>query len=385
MRRLGESQMNPQDLSDTIGAIYDCALEPERWPQTLARLETLSRSGFSFIVLHDLIRNMPGRVFEHGGSEEWLQLYFTKYATLNPIPAASSLRPLGEVHTLSMLFEDEEWLGCRFYKEWMEPQGLGDMLGIVVLRSGNRAGWLVTQKKNDTSKFSEAQLDAFRLLSPHICRAIKISDALDLRTMTSESLEATVDVLSAGVFLLDSQGRVVYANRTGDRQVRTGNALRIVNNRLSPIDRSASAALVTALSSATGGSVSGNSGAHSIAFPASDGEGLIATVMPVDQGQRRSLMAPWAAKVAVFVQNPAVAPQMPGEAFAKLYGLTGGELRVALAMAPGLGAKEAAEVLGLSEATVRTHQQHLFQKTGTSKQAELVRLLMAATPPVRQL
>ena len=100
--------MTPQDLSDTIGAIYDCALEPERWPQTLARLEWLSRAGFSFIVLHDLIRNMPGRVFEHGGSEEWLQLYFTKYATLNPIPAASSLRPVGEVHTLSMLFEDEE-------------------------------------------------------------------------------------------------------------------------------------------------------------------------------------------------------------------------------------------------------------------------------------
>jgi hypothetical protein len=41
--------MTPQDLSDTIGAIYDCALEPEHWPQTLARLEVLSRAGFSFI------------------------------------------------------------------------------------------------------------------------------------------------------------------------------------------------------------------------------------------------------------------------------------------------------------------------------------------------
>jgi DNA-binding CsgD family transcriptional regulator len=376
--------MTPQDLSDTIGAIYDCALEPERWPQTLARLEMLSRAGFSFIVLHDLIRNMPGRVFEHGGSEDWLQLYFTKYATLNPIPAASSLRPVGEVHTLSMLFEDEEWFGCRFYKEWMQPQGLGDMLGIVVLRSGNRAGWLVTQKKNDMAKFSEAELDIFRLLSPHICRAIKISDALDLRTITSESLEATLDALSTGVILLDGQGRVVHSNAAADRQVKTGNALRIVNNRLSPIDPPARAALLAALSSATSGSNSPNSGAHSIALPSSDGEGLIGTVMPVDQGQRRSLMAPWAAKVALFVQNPTVTPQMPGEAFARLYGLTGGELRVALAMAPGLSAKEAADVLGLSEATVRTHQQHVFQKTGTSKQSELIRLLMAATPPVRQ-
>ena len=32
----------------------------------------------------------------------------------------------------------------------------------------------------------------------------------------------------------------------------------------------------------------------------------------------------------MFVQDPAVLPLFPGEAFAKLYRLTGGELRVAL-------------------------------------------------------
>ena len=314
--------MTPQDLSDTIGAIYDCALEPERWPQTLARLESLSGARFSFIVMHDVDKDQPGRVFEHGGNEEWLLRYFTEYAALNPIPAASWLRPVGEVYTLGTLFEDEEWFGSRFYKEWMKPQALGDMMGLMVLRSGGRAGWIATQRKNDTTKFSEAELDIFRLFSPHICRVIKISDALDLRTITSESLEATLDALSTGVFLLDRQGRVVHSNAAGDRQVKTGNALRIVNNRLSPVDRPASAALVDALSSAASGKGSSNSGAHSIALPSSDGEGLIATVMPVDQGQRRSLMAPWAAKVALFVQNPTVTPQMPGEAFAKLYGLS---------------------------------------------------------------
>ena len=87
---------------------------------------------------------------------------------------------------------------------------------------------------------------------------------------------------------------------------------------------------------------------------------------------------------AIFVQDPVVVPPFPGEAFAKLYGLTGGELRVLLAIAPGLGVKEAAEVLGISEATARTHVQHIYDKTGTSKQTELMHLFMSATPPVKQ-
>jgi DNA-binding CsgD family transcriptional regulator len=74
---------------------------------------------------------------------------------------------------------------------------------------------------------------------------------------------------------------------------------------------------------------------------------------------------------------------MPGEAFAKLYKLTGGELRVLLALARGVGAKEAADSLGISEATVRTHLQQMFSKTGTSRQADLLRLLQSSAPPTK--
>ena len=90
----------------------------------------------------------------------------------------------------------------------------------------------------------------------------------------------------------------------------------------------------------------------------------------------------FAATAAIFVQDPFVVPPFPGEAFAKLYGLTPSELRVLLAMAPGLGVKEAAEVLGVSETTAKTHLQHIYGKTGTSKQTELLHLFMSSTPPV---
>ena len=86
---------------------------------------------------------------------------------------------------------------------------------------------------------------------------------------------------------------------------------------------------------------------------------------------------------AVFVQDPNVMPTLPGAAFAQLYRLTGSELRMLLAMAPGLSVKEAAEMLGIGENTAKTHLQHIHSKTGTSKQTELIRLFMSSTPPVK--
>ena len=75
-------------------------------------------------------------------------------------------------------------------------------------------------------------------------------------------------------------------------------------------------------------------------------------------------------------------PPVSGEAFAKLYSLTASELRVLLAMVPGLSVKEAAEMLGIGENTAKTHLHHIHSKTGTSKQTELVHLFMSSTPPV---
>jgi hypothetical protein len=50
--------------------------------------------------------------------------------------------------------------------------------------------------------------------------------------------------------------------------------------------------------------------------------------------------------------------------------------------APGFsGAFRASEVLGLSEGTVKTHLQHLFEKTAVRRQADLIKLVAAHASP----
>jgi len=211
-------------------------------------------------------------------------------------------------------------------------------------------------------------------------QAVAISDALNLTTIRSDALEATLNALTTGVYLTDRHGRIVYMNPAAARQVRTNNTIRVANNHLAPIDHKARLALDRAIDEALRDEADLPTSGVTIALPAGDNAGLIATILPLARGERQS--GAFSGMVAIFVQDPILMPPFPGQAFAELYGLTRSELRVLLAMVPGLSVKEAAKVLGIGENTAKTHLQHIHSKTGTSKQTELMRLFMSSTPPV---
>ena len=233
--------------------------------------------------------------------------------------------------------------------------------------------------------YRQREIGLFRFLSPHVCRALAISDALDIRAIRSKMLETTLDELASGVYLTARDGRIVYMNAAAERQVKSGNSIRIVNSRVSPTDPATRAALSRAMDEAARDGISEGMREHFLAIPDIDGgTGYVATLLPVSRGQLRDVVAPFAASVALFTKDPIEAPLLPGEAFARLFKLTGGELRVLLALAQGLGGKEAGEMLGISEPTIRTHLQRIYSKTNTARQSELLRLFQNATPQIRK-
>jgi DNA-binding CsgD family transcriptional regulator len=71
-----------------------------------------------------------------------------------------------------------------------------------------------------------------------------------------------------------------------------------------------------------------------------------------------------------------VLPEISAEQIRWLYGLTPAEAAVALAVLRGEGVRAIADGLGISVATARTHLHRIFEKTGTERQAELVRLIL---------
>jgi len=88
---------------------------------------------------------------------------------------------------------------------------------------------------------------------------------------------------------------------------------------------------------------------------------------------------PGAEPVAVLLINDPDNQVLPSvETICRLFELTDAEAKLALALAEGQRIEEAAEVLGITLSSARTYLKRIFGKTGVTRQAELVRLVMAA-------
>ena len=65
----------------------------------------------------------------------------------------------------------------------------------------------------------------------------------------------------------------------------------------------------------------------------------------------------------------------PSEVIGKTYKLTPTELRVLRAIVNVGGVRQVAGNLGVADTTIKTHLGRLFEKTGVSRQADLVKLV----------
>jgi hypothetical protein len=204
------------------------------------------------------------QLFVFGYQPEFLEKLGSQYAQ-SPMAAVDIVSSIGDVSVLST--DRQELLESRFYREVLKPFGLLDMIWFPALRTGGRMASLHASRSETVPHYQQLEFGLFKLLSPHVCRALMISDALDIRALRSEMLEKTLDVLVAGVFPTARDGRVVYMNAAAERQVRAGTSIRIVNNRLCPTDPAAHAALAKAIDRAAGDDIDMDTTEHSLAIP----------------------------------------------------------------------------------------------------------------------
>jgi len=108
----------------------------------------------------------------------------------------------------------------------------------------------------------------------------------------------------------------------------------------------------------------------------------VAHLLPLTSGARRRAGVAYRAAAAVFVRKAALEARSPPEVIARTYQLTPTELRVLLGIVEVGGVPELATTLGVAETTVKTHLGRLFVKTGTGRQADLVKIVAGFATPL---
>ncbi|MEP6836595.1 MAG: LuxR C-terminal-related transcriptional regulator [Bradyrhizobium sp.] len=184
------------------------------------------------------------------------------------------------------------------------------------------------------------------------------------------------------MYLIDAGGRLIHANAAGNALLDGGDILNFAGGRLVARDAQVDRTLRDVFAAAGQGDAA--LGIKGIAVPLTgkDGERYVAHALPLMSGARRRAGVVYTATVALFVRKAALAVASAPEAIGSAFRLTPTELRVLLAIVEVGGIPEVAEAFGVADTTVRTHVSRLFEKTGTARQADLVKLVASYTTPL---
>jgi DNA-binding CsgD family transcriptional regulator/PAS domain-containing protein len=363
------------ELSSVIGDIYDAAIDPTLWRQALASICAFVGGRSGVLYWHDAATESSQALHLFNEDPGYTRLYFEKYLPMNPLFPAGTFMAEGMVHSTTDIIREDELKQTRFYKEWIKPQGIGDALAINLENGMTRSSLINVRMDASLGFANEEARRRLALLVPHLQRAVAIGRLFNQSKAREGALTETLDHVEAAVFLVGRNGAIAFANDPARALLGEGSMVRERGAALHATAADTDRVLQDVVASAEKGDDS--VGIRGVAVPlrVSGEERWFAHVLPLTSGRRRQAGHDHAAVAAVFIRKTTPNAPPPLEALAKLYKLTASEVRVLDAVLKVKGIKAMAETLGLSQATVKTHLQNLFRKTGASRQSELVKLV----------
>lgn len=372
MRRGAPPGLTVEDFSEVVGRVYECALAPELWPEVLSEVCASVGGEAGWIALHEPKLVRSSYPVEVGTDPAWQKRLAQEFVALSPFMGIVHHVRVGEVWSVADVIDYDQFLEGRFYREWSAPQGIGDTIMGVLTKTPDAFTWLGVCLPVPATA---AHKDRVAQMLPHIERALRISQILEFRAAQSADLMAAVQGLPTGLVLVDAGLLVRGANPAAERLMAETGALAVRNGRLVAARGEAGERLAQALAACAGSRL--DEAGVSVLFAADEGKAdLLVQLAPLPRPHARP---GGEAVAALFLSAPSEPKVAPMEAFVRRYRLTPSETRVLLAMLSGQTPRQIAETTGVSLPTVRTHLSHLYAKTETARQADLVGLFARLT------
>ncbi len=376
--------ISPEKVSELIGLIYDCALDPARWPLALDAFRSALDFANAVLALQELPSGRQLLNATAGIDPHWLSrvaAYDLDVMMLWGGPERILQYPLDEPIIYSRVEGLPPLHHSRYYSEWLQPQGIDDAAVIGFAREPAMIGSITFGRHTTAGPTSDHEITILRLIAPHFRRAAAISKLLDLKTISARTFEATLDSLSAGVVLVDEQLGVVHANAAADAMLRSADPITAHGGRLATLASVSTNSLHGAVTQAA--RERHRLGHRGIGIPLrrKDGSPCVIHVLPMGDGDVRPGLRR-RAQAALFIASASTPPQMPRAALTLFYDLTNAEAQVFELIVDGKTQSQIAHALGVAPSTVKTHLRHVFDKTGCNRQADLIKLAASLVVPV---
>jgi DNA-binding CsgD family transcriptional regulator/PAS domain-containing protein len=372
------------ELLDLIEHLYEAATDSSRWARFLHPLCAATNSRAAVLVTFS---DPPPAAFERfavGFAPGFGRAYFERYFHIDPVlRGVNRFRP-GELFRREDFFASEhELASLAAAREWLLPQGLTDFVGVVLARGDpfNPALFLLTNR--ETQPFAPTTTGCLRALSPHLQRALAIHFRLVRDRAEREAFAATLDRFPMGVVCLDAAGSVVLSNAVAHELMAERDGLSLARGHLVATAPDAGARLRHAILAALAAKGGDDDAGTLVSVRRASGRAPYELLVASLRAELFYLRAQRIA-VAVFIRDPASSTKPRPDDLRALYDLTPAQAQLAALLAGGESLDEIARALGLSINTIRDRVKQVFERTETSRQADLVRRLVTSLTQLRR-
>jgi len=373
---------DPKLISALTNDIYGAVFDKSRWLDVLRQTTQFVGAQAGVLLWRNEISGAADPVYCSFGIESrYAESYAGRYAKLDPVMAAMFSRESGDVASATELVSRSELVESRFYKDWAQPQGWTQSVHANLDKSPASFVYLSLWRSGTSGLFDQQAVDRLRLLASHLRRAVLVRKFVDRHAAEAATLSDMLDEIGPGLFFVNADAYILEANANGRAMLEQGTLVRAQRGRLVPVARDAEQELTEIFCRFQSGEAASNVQPASVLLSAGADEPFVAHVLPLIERTRRRTGSDTAV-AAVFVRKASFDLPFSREIIARCYKLTPMELRVLLAIVQVGGVPKVSDAIGISVATVRTHLSRLFAKTGTVRQADLVKLVAAYANPL---
>lgn len=357
---------DPRDVSsDLLLELYRAAYDPSAWLRFLSLLASQFRSNTAAFRVVDTTAPVVHQSYTVGFEESATRRYLEELVRADPFREPLRAAPAGTMLRSHELISEREYRRSAHYEGVFKPNGNFYAMGGHIERNQRRALQIGLHRPYKMERFSEAERERLEHLSPHLRQAAQLMRLLgDYQAALSQS-QAALNRLPAGIWLLRSDLTCRWMNIAAEEAVRTGTwGLHLQQERLCLNDGARAHQLRAAL------------------LEIGQRQSLCRTVRLAPTGAALVIAANHDAphgwfdsddNVLVFLVEPDRPLQADPSLLESLYGLTPAETRLIGELLHGFDIGEASGRLRISVHTARSQIKSAMQKTGSHRQADLIR------------
>jgi DNA-binding CsgD family transcriptional regulator len=357
-----------------IGKIYDAAGDTDQWSGAIGALCHAMGAQSGVIWFRDLASGCVPLFLTYNQDPCTPALYAEYFHRQDVWFSACEGLRVGGAFGGEELVPWDDLTRTEFYNDFLKPFALDR---IASTRLVNSACWMShcsVFRPARRDSFDPASMKLFRMLSPHLRRAVDLHLKLAAVSRDHRLAQAALDALAIGVVITDRAGHILFANDSARTILKRNDGLSFGTLGLRCGRSDDTAELRKKIHAAT---TLNRAQLHAtclnmtVARPS--GSTYLVAIAPL-RGVSLDILGGRGAAI-VFVRDPEQVPEAPSELLERTYGLTPAETRLAVAVGAGKTLDDLASAFNVGKATLRTQLQQIFSKTGTSRQAELVLLI----------